>query len=211
MNKRILVVTLLIGVVLASCSVYQFRERWTKEQAPETFKARFETTQGNFDIEATRSLSPKAVDRLYQLIRRDYYKNVAIYRVVPNFVAQFGIYNDSLYNEMWAEYKIPDEPVKQSNESMTIAFARGGVDTRSTQLYINLKDNKRLDTLQWSGVTGFPVIAKVVEGEEVVRKFYSGYGEAPGKEQGVIQSKGNAFLKEKYPKLDYIEQAYILN
>lgn len=211
MKKTITFGLLLLGLLITSCSAYQFRERWTKEQAPPTFKARFETTQGNFDIVATRSLSPKGVDRLYQLIKRGFYKDIAIFRVVPNFVVQFGIYNDSLYNKMWEAYKVPDEPVKHTNGNMTISFARGGVETRSTQIFINLKDNKRLDELEYSGVKGFPVIAKVTQGEETIRNFYKEYGGAPAKKQDSIYAQGNDYLKRNYPKLDYIKKAYILN
>lgn len=210
MRKTYALGFLLLGLLITSCSAYQFRERWTKEQAPPSFRARFETTQGNFDIVATRSLSPKGVDRLYQLIKHEFYSDIAIYRVVPNFVAQFGIYNDPLYNKMWEEFKIPDEPVKHSNDLMTISFARGGVESRSTQLFINLKDNKRLDELEYSGVKGFPVIAKVTAGEEVIHKFYAGYGETPAKKQDSIYARGNSYLQKNYPKLDYITKAYIL-
>jgi cyclophilin family peptidyl-prolyl cis-trans isomerase len=195
---------------MSSCATKKFKEKWTALKAPETFKARFETTQGNFDIEAKREWSPNGVDRLYQLIKNEYYQDVAIFRVVPNFVAQFGIHNDTLINNAWQNRGIKDEPVIAKNDKMTIAFARGGVNTRSNQIFINLKDNYRLDKLAYSGVTGFPVVAKVIEGEENVLKFYDGYGESLGRKQGEISQKGNAFLKKEYPKVDYIIKAYIL-
>lgn len=200
----------LIAVLIISCSPKLFKEKWVEEEAPVSFKARFETTQGNFDIVSVRSYSPEGVDRLYQLIKRGFYTDIAIYRVVPNFVSQFGIHNDSLMNASWKEYKIQDEEVLQSNDSMTIAFARSSVNTRSTQLFINLKDNKRLDKLTYSGVEGFPVVAKITSGMETVHKFYSEYGEKPAKTQGTIHKEGNEFLKREYPKLDYITKAYIL-
>ena len=167
--KRVVIVMCL--AIFASCAPKKFNEKWLKKEAPETFKARFETTQGNFDIEAKRAWSPKGVDRLHQLIKNGYYQDIAIYRVVPNFVAQFGIHNDSLINASWRQ-GIDDEPVLKKNEAMTISFARGGVKTRSNQIFINLKDNYRLDELAYSGVKGFPVIAKVIAGKEVVLKFY---------------------------------------
>ncbi|QTE22065.1 peptidylprolyl isomerase [Polaribacter cellanae] len=205
-NKLIL----LVGILLfASCATKKFKEKWMQKEAPATFKARFETTQGNFDIEATREWSPKGVDRLYQLIKYGYYNDVAIYRVVPNFVAQFGIHNDSLINKSWQK-GVEDEPVIRKNDSMTISFARGGVNTRSNQIFINLKENHRLDKLAYSGVTGFPVVAKVIAGQENVLKFYDGYGDKLGRQQGKINKLGNAFLREKYPKVDYILKAYIL-
>lgn len=204
------IILLFIVFLTISCSPKLFKEKWTKEEAPATFKARFETTQGNFDIVAVRSNSPEAVDRLHQLIKRDFYTDIAIFRVVPNFVAQFGIHNDSIINSSWKAYKVPDEKVIVSNDSLTISFARSGVNTRSTQLFINLKDNKRLDKLTYSGVEGFPVIAKVTRGKETIYKFYSGYGEQPSNKQGAINREGNEFLKKEFPKLDYITKAYIL-
>jgi cyclophilin family peptidyl-prolyl cis-trans isomerase len=206
--KRVLL--LLTVVLLSSCATKKFKEKWLEKEAPATFTARFETTQGNFDIEAVREWSPKGVDRLYQLITNDYYIDVPIFRVVPNFVAQFGLHNDTLINNAWRKRGIKDEPVLRKNDSMTIAFARGGVATRSNQIFINLKENYRLDKLAYSGVTGFPVIAKVIDGQENILKFYDGYGDALGRKQDSIAKFGNEFLKAKYPKVDYIKKAYIL-
>lgn len=207
--KRTVLLLLLVAVVV-SCSKKVFNEKWTKRTAPETFKARFETTQGNFDIEATRAWSPQAVDRLYQLIKSGFYTDIAIFRVVPNFVAQFGIHNDSVVNRSWNAVKVDDEPVLQKNAKMTIAFARGGVKTRGTQIFINLKDNFRLDSLSYAGVTGFPVIAKVIDGSENVLKFYGKYGDRLGRKQDSIQTYGNKFLRRNFPEIDYIKKAYIL-
>ena len=200
---------LLLAVLLCGCSPKLFNKKWAKQTAPKEFRARFETTKGNFDIYAKREWSPKGVDRFYQLIKYGYYDDVALFRVVPNFVAQFGIHNDSLINKSWKK-GIEDEPVIQKNDAMTLAFARGGVATRSNQIFINLKDNYRLDKLRYSGVSGFPVIAKVIEGKENVLKFYSGYGDKLGRQQGKINKDGNAFLREKYPKVDYIIKAYLI-
>ena len=201
---------LFLLVIISSCATAKFKEKWLKKEAPATFKARFETTEGTFDIEAKREWSPQGVDRLYQLIKNEYYVDVPIFRVVPNFVAQFGIHNDTLINNAWGNRGIADEPVLKKNKKMTISFARGGVETRSNQIFINLKDNYRLDTLRYSGVTGFPVIAEVIDGEETVMKFYDGYGDKLGYKQDSISKFGNKFLKEKYPEVDYILKAYIL-
>ena len=203
-------ICLFIVILLCSCSPKLFKEKWTNIQAPETFNARFETTQGNFDIEAKREWAPNGVDRLYQLITKNYYQDISIFRVVPNFVAQFGIHNDTLINNSWQRSGIIDEPVTLKNDAMTIAFARGGVKSRSNQIFINLKDNYRLDKLAYSGVTGFPVVAKVVAGKEVILKFYDGYGEKLGRKQDMISKFGNVFVREKYPKTDFIIRAYIL-
>ena len=203
-------IILLVLAVFYSCVNKIFSEKWTKQIAPEEFTARFETTKGNFDIYAKRSWSPKGVDRLYALIKNDYYKEMAIYRVVPNFVAQFGIHKDSLLNKAWNKFTIEDEPVIAKNDSMTIAFARGGVNTRTNQIFINLKNNHRLDTLKYSGVRGFPVIAKVTKGFDNILKFYDKYGDKLGFRQDSIQKYGNDFIKRKYPGIDFINKAYIL-
>ena len=130
-------------VLLVSCSPKLFKEKWTQEKAPESFKARFETTQGDFDIVAKREWSPIGVDRLYQLIKHDFYTDIALYRVLPKFVVQFGIHNDSILNNRWSAVKLKDELVLKSNDSMTISFARGGVESRTTQIFINMKNCNR--------------------------------------------------------------------
>ena len=207
--KRVLLL-LLVVMLLGACSKKVFKEKWLKQEAPEYFKARFETTEGNFDIEAKREWSPQGVDRLYQLIKNGFYTDIAVFRVVPNFVAQFGIHNDSIVNNHWRKYKIDDEPVIQKNDSMTIAFARGGQKTRGTQIFINLKENHRLDKLEYAGVKGFPVIARVTSGMENVLKFYDKYGDRLGRRQDSINVYGNKFLRKNYPEIAYIKKAYIL-
>lgn len=206
--KKVLVLVSII--LIASCAPKKFNEKWLSKEAPLTFKARFETTKGSFDIVARRAWSPKGVDRLYQLIKNGYYDDMAIYRVVPKFVAQFGIHNDTLINKSWRKFGVDDEPVLAKNKAMSISFARGGVKTRSNQIFINLKDNHRLDELAYSGVKGFPVIAKVIAGKEVVLKFYDGYGDTLGRKQDSINKFGNTFLREKFPKVDYIIKAYFI-
>jgi peptidyl-prolyl cis-trans isomerase A (cyclophilin A) len=204
-------ITLLFALLLFfSCSKKLFNEKWTKEKSPSEFRAVFETTKGNFEIYAKREWSPEGVDRLYSLIKNGFYKDVAIFRVVPNFVAQFGIHNDSIINNRWSKFGINDEPVLVKNDSMTIAFARGGVKTRTSQIFINLKDNHRLDELEYSGVKGFPVIAKVTKGAENILKFYDKYGDKLGFRQDSIQKYGNKFIQNKYPEIDFIIKASII-
>ncbi len=91
---------------------------------------------------------------------------------------------------------------------MAISFARDGVNSRTTQIFINLKDNHRLDTVDYNGVKGFPVIAKITKGMETVHKFYSTKDNVP--DQDSIQKYGNNYLKRNYPELDYIKKAYII-
>jgi cyclophilin family peptidyl-prolyl cis-trans isomerase len=207
---KVFISFLTVLLVANSCSV-KSPEEWAETKAPETFKARFETTKGVFKIEAKREWSPLAVDRLYQLIGSGFYDGAALFRVVPGFVVQFGIHNDSTLNNFWNERTFADEPVKKTNEMGTIAFARDGLETRTTQIFINLRNNSpRLDTLFWNDVTGFPGIAQVISGMEVVESFYAEYGDELGYKQDSIEQRGYEFLERNYPEIDYITKAYII-
>jgi len=176
-----------------------------KEKAPDVFKVRFETTKGAFLVEVHREWSPNGVDRFYNLVRNGYYDGVKFFRVVPNFVVQFGIHGDPAIAGVWANANIPDDPVRQSNLRGFLTYAKSSApNSRSTQLFINLKDNSRLDG------QGFAPIGKVVEGMEVVDQLYSGYGEQLTNLQGRIVREGNAFLEKDYPKLDAIRTLTIV-
>jgi cyclophilin family peptidyl-prolyl cis-trans isomerase len=177
-------------------------------KAPDTFKAKFTTTKGEFVIEAYRNWSPEGVDRLYQLIKGNYYDSVGVYRYVKGFVAQFGFNKDPQVSTFWKDSTINDEPVVGSNVRGTMSFARAGVKTRADQMFINLEDNKNLDTYNAGGVVGYPPIAKVIEGMDVVDDFYSRYGQSPN--QGRIASEGVKYLVDNFPKLDYILKAEII-
>lgn len=170
-------------------------------QTPEKFRFVLDTTKGKIAIEANRSWSPKGVDRLYELVQGGFFKDIAFFRVVDGFVVQFGIHGDPKVSSQWKSKNIEDDPVKESNKIGTISFATAGPGTRTTQLFINLGDNARLDSM------GFSPVAKVVEGMDVVKKLYSSYGERP--DQGAIQSKGNSYLKGSFPEMDYIKSAEI--
>lgn len=177
--------------------------------APDTFRVRFETTKGEFIVEAVRAWAPNGVDRFYNLVRNGYYNDVAFFRVIENFMAQFGIHGDPAVNAAWRNARIPPDPVVESNRRGYISFAMGRTpDTRTTQLFINFRDNTQLDEM------GFAPIARVVEGMEVVDAIYSGYGEgAPngrGPAQAQIQAQGNKYLRESFPQLDYITRASII-
>jgi peptidyl-prolyl cis-trans isomerase A (cyclophilin A) len=180
-----------------------------KEKAPDTFKTRFETTKGAFTIEVTRSLSPNGADRFYNMVRSGYFTDVAFFRVVPGFMCQFGIHGDPKVTAAWNEARIPDEPVIGSNTRGAITFAKGGPNTRTTQLFINFGDNSRLDGM------GFPPFGKVTQGMDVVDKINGEYGDMA--EQGGrgpsarrCQQEGNAYLKKDFPNLDYIKSATVL-
>ena len=181
---------------------------------PDSFIVHFETSRGGFDAMARRAWAPNGVDRLYTSVRDHYYDGARFYRVVKDFVAQFGMAADPRVTAAWRIRAIADEPVHHSNTRGTISYARGGPGTRSVQLYINLKDNARLDTLNGFG---FPPIAEVVSGMATVDSLYSGYGEAAGARnpngkgppQDSIARQGNAYLERGFPKMDYIKQARV--
>jgi len=204
--KKILFALLAVSVL--SCSPSLFNKKWTKEIAPENFVTRFETTKGNFEVEVTRSLSPKAADRFYQLVKHKYFNDGLFYRVNLGFVAQFGA-TDSLKHNLWNGVPVPDEKTIQSNQRGTLSFARGGKETRTTTPFINLGDNSRLDTLDYNDVIGFPAFGKVTKGMAVVDSLYSGYSDTVMADHGLMTSDLDAFLK-KYPKLDKIEKAYLV-
>lgn len=175
--------------------------------APDSFRVAFETGKGRFVLQATRAWSPRGVDQFHELVEQGFYDRVKFFRVLPNFIAQFGINGDPEINTRW-ERAIPDDPVKESNRKGTLSFATGGPNTRTTQLFINTRDNRQLDAM------GFTPIGHVVEGMDVVEKLYSGYGEgAPdgrGPMQGRIEREGNAYLNRYFPRLDSIITARIV-
>jgi peptidyl-prolyl cis-trans isomerase A (cyclophilin A) len=170
--------------------------------APAVFRAAFDTSAGPFVIEVHRDWAPKGADRFYNLVRNGFFNDARFFRVVPNFMVQFGINGDPAIQKHWAEANIPDDPVVQKNARGYVTFAkRNAPNSRSTQIFINFKDNSFLDG------QGFAPFGQVVSGMEVVDKIYSVYGEAP--DQMRIQSQGNAYLKS-FPKLDYIKSATIV-
>lgn len=176
-----------------------------REQAPATYKARFLTTKGMFTLQITREWAPLAADRFYNLVKIGYYNGIRFFRVVDGFMAQFGIHGDPNVSAKWRGAAIKDEPVLQGNKRGRITFAKGGPDTRTTQVFINLVDNARLDPM------GFPSFGEVVEGMNVVDALYKGYGEgAPagkGPNQGRLQMEGNSYLMKEFPEMDWIKEA----
>ena len=180
-----------------------------KARAPETFKAKFTTTKGDFVIQVTRAWAPNGADRFYNLVRSGFFKDAAFFRVLSGFMAQFGIPADPAVARVWMQANITDDPVKASNKRGFVTFAQTSArNSRSTQLFINYGDNSRLDADR------FAPFGEVVEGMDVVDKFYSGYGEgAPGgagPDQGRLQSQGKAYLDRNFPKLDHIISATIV-
>eukprot|EP00924_Labyrinthula_sp_SR-Ha-C_P011647 snap_masked-scaffold_17-processed-gene-4.16-mRNA-1 protein AED:0.12 eAED:0.12 QI:0/0/0/0.5/1/1/2/0/253 len=155
-----------------------------------------------FKLSIYPSWAPIGCKRFLELVREDFFTEVRFFRVIQSFVAQFGISGDPDISAKWRNKKIVDDPVLSSNTKGRISFATSGKDTRTTQLFINLKDNKGLD----SG--GFSPIGEVIEGFDVVLKLFSGYGERPN--QNLIQSKGNEYLMKEFPQLSYIKSVSII-
>lgn len=176
-------------------------------RAPDLYRARFRTTQGDFVVAVHRDWSPRGADRFYNLVRAGFYDETRFFRVVDGFVVQFGLNGDPAVNAAWSYAEIQDDAVAQSNTAGRITFATGGPDTRTTQVFINLTDNANLDAM------GFSPFGEIVAGMDVVRRLYSGYGDgAPygqGPDQGRIEGEGNAYLEREFSRLDAIRQARI--
>lgn len=168
--------------------------------APEKFFARFETTKGDFVVEVTREFSPNGADRFYNMVDIGYFKDIAIFRAVPNFMFQFGVHGDPNVSKHWKDATIKDDaPGKASNVPGFLTFAKTGMpNSRSAQIFINLGNNAFLDR------QGFTPFGKVVEGLEVVGKINTEYGENDPSDQGALIQKGNKWLLGKYPRLDII-------
>jgi peptidyl-prolyl cis-trans isomerase A (cyclophilin A) len=177
------------------------------EQAPATYKVRFDTSKGSFVVEVHRDWAPLGADRFYNLVKNGFYDNARFFRVIGGFMVQFGINGDPQVSAKWRQAKIQDDQVRASNHAGYITFATAGPNTRTTQVFINYADNRALDG------QGFAPFGQVTSGMSVVKELYSGYGEgAPqgdGPEQGRIQSEGNKYLISAFPKLDYIKKATV--
>ena len=176
-----------------------------KKQAPAEYRVRFTTTKGEFDVKVTRDWAPNGADRFYALVKSGFYDDTRFFRVVPDFMVQFGINGDPAVAAKWQNASIPDDPVKESNARGTITFATRGKDSRTTQVFINFKKsgNTFLDG------QGFSPFGKVIEGMEIVDGINAEYREAP--QQPTIQKSGNAYLDAEFPNLDKIKKARILD
>jgi homoserine O-acetyltransferase len=172
--------------------------------------ARFETSQGDFVVEALRAQAPIGSDRFYNLIRLGYYDDTRFHRVSEGYIVQFGLHGDPRVNAAWLHMQMPDDPAHGSNVRGTFAFARSpDPETRNTQIYVNLGDNTRND------VEPFALFGRVVEGMEVLDRLYSGYGEESGSgvrqgRQGPIIEGGNEYLDREFPLLDRIVRATVI-
>ena len=179
------------------------------QKAPEEYKVLFQTTKGDFVVSVHRAWAPKGADRFFNLVTMGYFDNAPFFRVVSGFMVQFGINADGAVNAKWRTAVIADDgPGGHSNSRGMITFATAGPNTRTTQFFINYGDNGRLDGM------GFTPFAVVAQGMDVIDNLFKGYGEgAPmgaGPDQNRIQMEGNAYLRQGFPKLDYVKSAKLL-
>ncbi|HTC33811.1 MAG TPA: peptidylprolyl isomerase [Bryobacteraceae bacterium] len=195
---------LVVLLLLAACQ----KKAEPKIVVPEVFRVKFETSQGEFVVEARRAWAPHGVDRFHELLRMHYFDQSRFFRVVPGFIAQFGVHRDFNVHGKWREYFIADDPPQQKNLRGTLAFAMSGGGTRATEIFINLADDPALDQ------QGFVPFAKVVQGMDVVDKFYAGYGEMRPEGKYIdptrVEGEANEYLVQRFPNLDYISKTEIL-
>jgi peptidyl-prolyl cis-trans isomerase A (cyclophilin A) len=199
---KVLSAALCAVLALTALSCHKTEPPLPNVTAPATFKVAFDTTKGPVIVEVSRALAPIGVDRFYNLVQAKYFDGARFFRVVPGFVVQFGLAADPDTIARW-DKNIPDDPVLTSNRRGTLTFAQTSEpNTRSTQLFINLGSNERLDAQHFSP------FGKVVEGMDNVDAIYSGDGQKP--DQDSIKQKGNAYLEKEFPNLDYIKTARVI-
>jgi peptidyl-prolyl cis-trans isomerase A (cyclophilin A) len=176
---------------------------------PDVFRVKFQTTVGDFIVEAHRDWAPHGVDRFHELIRMRYFDESRFYRVLAGFIAQFGVHRDFDVHARWRNLAIVDDPPKEKNLRGTLAFAQSGPNTRSTEIFINLADNAALDEQR------FVPFARIVQGIDVIDHIYSGYGEMrpEGKYIDVnrVEEEANEYLGPRFPKLDYVKRAQFVD
>ena len=202
MRTRRTFLTAPVALLLSAC------KKEEKPGVPDVFRVKFETSKGDFVVEATRAWAPRGVDRFHELVRMRYFDQNRFFRVVAGFIAQFGVHKDYDVHDRWRKYFILDDPPKGENLRGTLAFAQSDPNTRATEIFINLADNAGLDA------QNFVPFAKVVSGLEVVDKLYSGYGEMmpEGKfiDPNRVENGTNAYLEPHFPNLDYVKRAMFL-
>jgi len=173
--------------------------------APAVFQASFDTSVGAFVVEVHRDWAPKGADRFYNLVRNGFYNDCRFFRVVPNFMVQFGINGDPAIQQHWRDANLPDDPRKESNKRGFVTFANAGPNTRSTQIFINFSDrNAFLDP------QGFAPFGQVISGMEVVDKINAEYGEGNPDTQAHLQRESNKYLAATFPRMDYVKRATIV-
>jgi peptidyl-prolyl cis-trans isomerase A (cyclophilin A) len=209
-SSRRLVYAVLAALIAASIpSLLQSQNLGAASSAPAEYRVRLRTAKGDIVIDVHRDWAPHGADRFYELVRAGYYDDVAFSRVIEGKWAQFGINGDPKVSTAWRARTIPDDPFKESNVRGTVAFAFAVPNGRTTQVFINLADNHATHDRE-----PFVPFGRVVEGMSVVDALYAGYGESAGSgirsgKQGPLFERGNAYLRNAFPRLDYIVRATI--
>ena len=203
-NRRVWM-SVAAGLLLAGCAgdaLESPKVRNAGEKAGEgSYQMTLATTRGDVVIEVLPGWAPLGAARFRELVEDGFFDGCRFFRVVPDFVVQFGINGDPEVHAKW-DKKISDDPVTQSNKRGTLTFATSGPNSRTTQLFISLKDNSSSLDPQ-----GFSPFARVVSGMEFVEEITSEYRERP--QQPIIESEGNAYLEREFPNLDYVKTATI--
>ena len=202
------VAVLLAGVTATAQKISLMNPAAFKDEAPATYNVRFETSAGVFVAKVTRQWAPRAADRFYNLVKNGFYDGIRFHRVMPNFMAQFGIHTNPTVAGIWSRATFAPDPVKQSNKKMFLTFAMGGNPAMgSVQVFINYRDNGNLDG------QGFAPFGEIVEGQQVAAKLYDGYGDVrprgKGPDNARMFKEGVGYLEKEFPKLDYIKTATI--
>lgn len=149
-------------------------------------------------IFVNRSWAPLGADRFYSLVKDGFFNQAAFFRVVPDFVVQFGISASPKETEKWNTI-IPDDPVLISNEPWTVSYATAGPETRTSQLFINYIDNGRLDEM------GFAPFGYVLSGRDTAVAILNPTpGDSNGVDQDEYTAKGNPWILKKYPDISLI-------
>jgi len=212
--RKTIIALFILGSSLAAQSQHKLlltpNDAAFKKQAPAAFKVLLETTKGNILLELKREWSPNGVDRFYTLVQHGYYNDAAFFRVRANLWAQFGIAADPAIAQAWRQQNIPDDPRKESNTRGTLAYAFKDPNGRTTQIFINLRDNSPTHDTE-----PFVPFAKIISGMDVADALFSEYGEQSGGgiragHQDSLFASGNDYLKRNFPKLDYIKKASVV-
>ncbi len=189
-----------LSLLLCSCTT----------KRPDIFQADFETTKGHFVIEVHRDWAPLGADRFHELVSSGFYDGTRFFRTLPKFVVQWGLSGDPAVTKFWEKNKnLSDDPVVRSNLRGFVTFATGGPNTRTTQLFVNMADNSRLDS------RGFSPFGKIVTGMEIFDRLYANYGEGapngPGPDQDKIEDQGETYLARDFPMLDKVIKARMVS
>ena len=202
LSRRVLLCFAMLLGTLAACKGDPAPVMTVHTPAPDSFKVSFETSKGPFVVQVNRAWAPIGADRFYELVGEGFFDDTYFFRVLPDFIVQFGVNDKKARNESWEKKPIKDDSVRTSNKRGTLVYAMDSKDSRAHQLFVNLSDNAQLDK------QGFAPIGLVVSGMGVVDSLYGGYQESPS--YHLIATLGNSYLRRMFPRLDLIKTARIV-